>query len=63
MLQDRRLPLLTDRDFSEPVPLLEILATVLCQKLVVKADLPQVTNRGAHVILFPAGQRIDLSNV
>ena len=44
MLQDKRFPPLTDRDFSEPVPLLGILATVLCSKLVVKADLPQVTN-------------------
>ena len=63
MPQDRRFPLLIDRDFSEPAPLLEIFATVLCQKLVVKADLPQVTNRDAHLILFPVEQRIDLSNV
>ena len=63
MLQENRVFLLISRDFPKPVQLLEILVTVPCAKLVVKACRPQVTNRGAHLIPFPVEQMLDLPNV
>ena len=42
--------------------LLGTLAADFCSKLVVKASLPPVTEKGVHLSPFPVELRIDLSN-